>query len=245
MILFILEGLLIPFIGTALGAMCVLFLKRRQSLKMQRYLMGFSAGVMTAASVWSLLLPSEELSQNLGKLSFIPPAAGFCLGVAFLMVTDRLTSFAKNRDMLTFAVVLHNIPEGMAVGAACTNLLIGNDMPAVSALFMLSLGIAVQNIPEGAIISMPCKAAGKTVGRSLLAGVLSGAVEPIAGAATILLSSLMIPILPYTLSFAAGAMIYVVIKELVPEMNEGETRGGIIMFTLGFIIMMALDIALG
>lgn len=242
MSLLIAQGLLIPFFGTALGSACVLFMKNYKCNSLQGALSGFSAGVMTAASIWSLLIPSAELSQNLGKASFIPAAVGFCAGMIFLMLTEKFEK--EKKDMMAFAVILHNIPEGMAVGAACAGLLEGK-VSNISSLLILSIGIAVQNIPEGAIISMPAKITGNSKGKAFLKGVLSGAVEPIAGAVTVLLSSLIIPILPYTLSFAAGAMIYVVICELIPEINNCRGQNGVLMFMFGFSVMMILDIALG
>ncbi len=253
------QGLLIPFLGTSIGAACVLFMKKCLSNTIQRNLIGFAAGVMVAASVWSLLIPSIEQSQHLGKLAFIPAVLGFCIGMFFLMILDRITeklhqktasedgnSYFKKTTMLVIAVVLHNIPEGMAVGAVYANAIMSKSSAAFSAALILALGIAIQNLPEGAIISMPLASQGMNKGKAFFHGVMSGIVEPIAGALTILLSSLIIPVLPYLLSFAAGAMIYVVIKELVPEISIGKhSEYGIITFMLGFSLMMSLDVALG
>lgn len=258
MTLLVVQGLLVPFFGTALGAACVLFMKKYFSITVQRDLMGFAAGVMVAASVWSLLIPSIDRSRHLGKLAFIPAVAGFCIGIISLMLTDKVTdklqkstqneknSYFRKTTMLVIAVVLHNIPEGMAVGAVYANALAAKESAAFSAAFVLAMGIAIQNIPEGAIISMPLAARGMSKGKAFFKGILSGVVEPIAGLITILLSALIIPVLPYLLSFAAGAMIYVVVKELIPEIAEGKHSNiGIIMFTFGFSLMMALDVALG
>ena len=220
--------------------------------------MGFAAGVMVAASVWSLLIPSIEQSQHLGKFAFIPAVAGFCIGMISLMLTDKITdkiqkntqnennSYFRKTTMLVIAVVLHNIPEGMAVGAVYANALATCESAAFSAAFVLAMGIAIQNLPEGAIISMPLAARGMSKGKAFWGGIMSGVVEPVAGLLTILLSALIIPVLPYLLSFAAGAMIYVVVKELVPEISTGRhCDSGIMMFTFGFSLMMALDVALG
>lgn len=259
MTLLAVQGLLIPFLGTSIGAACVLFMKKCLSNTIQRNLIGFAAGVMVAASVWSLLIPSIEQSQHLGKLAFIPAVSGFCAGMIFLMILDKITekiyqktaqdndgSYFKKTIMLVIAVVLHNIPEGMAVGAVYANAIMDKSSAAFSAALILAMGIAIQNLPEGAIISMPLASQGMNKGKAFFHGVMSGVVEPIAGALTILLSSLIIPVLPYLLSFAAGAMIYVVIKELVPEISIGKhSEYGIITFMLGFSLMMSLDVALG
>lgn len=252
------QGLLVPLLGTSLGAACVLFMKKYFSITVQNGLMGFAAGVMVAASVWSLLIPSIEQSQKLGKFAFIPAVAGFCIGMISLMLTDKITdkmqkksqneenSYFRKTTMLVVAVVLHNIPEGMAVGAVYANALATKESAAFSAAFVLAMGIAIQNLPEGAIISMPLAARGMSKGKAFFNGILSGVVEPVAGLLTILLSALIIPVLPYLLSFAAGAMIYVVVKELVPEISTGKhSDSGIMMFTFGFSLMMALDVALG
>ncbi len=256
----IFQGLMIPFIGTALGAGCVFFLKGALNRSVQRGLTGFAAGVMVAASIWSLLIPAMEGSSDLGQFAFIPAVIGFWVGTLFLLVLDHIIPHlhmnAKNAEgphsrlsrttMLCLAVTLHNIPEGMAVGAIYAGWLSGSEGITLGAALALSLGIAIQNFPEGAIISMPLRAAGMGKWRAFGGGVLSGAVEPIGGALTILATALIVPILPYALSFAAGAMLYVVVEELVPEMSEGEHSDvGVISFAAGFSLMMMLDVALG
>ena len=253
-------GILIPFIGTSIGAFCVFFMKNDMSRQVQRALTGFAAGVMTAASVWSLIIPSLEQSQDLGKFSFIPATVGFWLGILFLLILDRSiphlhldaetaegpkSGFSKT-TMLLLAVTLHNIPEGMAVGVLYAGYISGSANITAGVALALSLGIAIQNFPEGAIISMPLHAEGRNKMRSFADGVLSGAVEPIAAVITILLAGFIIPAMPYLLSFAAGAMIYVVVEELSPEMSSGEHSNiGVILFSLGFTLMMILDVALG
>ena len=253
-------GVLIPFIGTSLGAFCVFFMKKEMNKTIQRALTGFAAGVMTAASVWSLIIPSLEQSDNLEKFSFVPATIGFWLGILFLLVLDKSiphlhmdankaegpkSRFSKT-TMLLLAVTLHNIPEGMAVGVLYAGYLSGSANITASAALALSLGIAIQNFPEGAIISMPLHAEGSNKMRSFAGGVLSGTVEPIAAVLTILLAGFIIPAMPYLLSFAAGAMIYVVVEELIPEMSSGEHSNiGVLMFSLGFTVMMILDVALG
>lgn len=253
-------GLLIPFIGTSLGAGCVFMMKKDIKENIQKLLSGFAAGVMVAASIWSLLIPAIEQSESLGKLSFIPAVVGFWVGILFLMLLDNviphlhkeaekpegIKSKFNKTTMLLLAVTLHNIPEGMAVGVVYAGFLSGNINISLAGALALSIGIAIQNFPEGAIISMPLKATGINKWRAFIGGVLSGAVEPIAAILTILLSSFVIPILPYLLSFAAGAMIYVVIEELIPEISQGEhSHIGPIAFSLGFTVMMMLDVALG
>ena len=233
-------GILVPFFGTTLGAACV-----QIDLGVQRALAGFAAGVMTAASVWSLLLPAIDLSERYGAWAFMPSVLGFWVGVLFLAAIGRLIPGLQNRGktkMLALAVTLHNIPEGMAVGVAYAALLAGAEIGAYAA-FALALGIAVQNFPEGAIISMPLRAEGRGARLSFWYGTLSGAVEPIAAVLTLCAARLIVPAMPYFLSFAAGAMIYVVADELQPEAAEG--RGGALFFALGFTVMMALDVALG
>lgn len=253
-------GLLIPLAGTVAGAGCVLFMRQQLSPMVQRALTGFAAGVMVAASIWSLLIPAMEQAEGMGKWSFVPAVAGFWLGILFLLLLDTVIphlhmnaekaegpkSRLAKTTMMVLAVTLHNIPEGMAVGVVYAGLLSGSlDITAGGAL-ALSLGIAIQNFPEGAIISMPLHAEGQKKGRAFMSGALSGAVEPLAALLTILLAGLLVPILPYLLSFAAGAMIYVVVEELIPEMSEGEHSNiGVLMFALGFTLMMALDVALG
>ena len=256
----VLQGVLLPFIGTSAGAACVFFMKKEMSLGLRRALTGFAAGVMMAASVWSLLIPAMDQSAHMGKLAFIPALVGFLLGMLFLLVLDMITphmhlnsdvaegpkSSLNRTTMLVLAVALHNIPEGMAVGVVYAGWAMGNTQISMMGAFALAIGIAIQNFPEGAIISMPLHAEGVSKKRSFTYGVLSGAVEPLASVLTILLSDLIVPILPYLLSFSAGAMIYVVIEELIPEMCEGEhSNVGTILFALGFGLMMTLDVALG
>ena len=253
-------GLLIPFLGTSLGSACVFFMRHELSRTVQRSLTGFAAGVMTAASVWSLIIPAMDMASGMGRLSFLPAAVGFWAGVLFLLLLDSfiphlhmnsekaegLPSKLARSAMLLLAVTLHNIPEGMAVGIVYAGLLSGSaDMTAGGAL-ALALGIAIQNFPEGAIISMPLHAGGKSRARAFADGVLSGAVEPVGALITILFARLFLPVMPYLLSFAAGAMIYVVVEELIPEMSEGEHSNiGVVMFSVGFTLMMMLDVALG
>ena len=253
-------GILIPFIGTSLGVAFVFFMKKQLGRNVQRALTGFAAGVMTAASVWSLLIPAIEQSSSMGALSFVPAVVGFWIGTLFLLVLDKtiphLHMFADKAEghksklakttMLLLAVTLHNIPEGMAVGVIYAGLISGSAEISAGGALALALGIAIQNVPEGAIISMPLHAQGKSKPFSFLGGVLSGAVEPIGAIITIMISGLMVPVMPYLLSFAAGAMIYVVVEELIPEMSQGEhSNVGVIMFAVGFTLMMILDVALG
>lgn len=253
-------GILIPFLGTSLGAACVLFMRRQLSDTVQRALTGFAAGVMVAASVWSLLIPAMEQAARMGKLAFLPAFAGFWVGILFLLALDHLiphlharsnqTEGPKSRlqrtTMMVLAVTLHNIPEGMAVGVVYAGLLSGTAQITAAGALALSLGIAIQNFPEGAIISMPLRAEGESKGRAFLNGVLSGIVEPIGAVLTILGTRLIVPALPYLLSFAAGAMLYVVVEELIPEMSQGKHSNlGALAFAVGFSIMMALDVALG
>ncbi|MFA9466292.1 MAG: ZIP family metal transporter [Velocimicrobium sp.] len=253
-------GILIPLLGTTLGAACVFFLKNEINPLVQKALLGFASGVMVAASVWSLLIPSLEMSEDMGALSFIPAVVGFILGVAFLLVMDRLiphlhlnsnepegikTSLKKS-TMLVLAVTLHNIPEGMAVGVVFAGFFSGESQITMAGAFALAIGIAIQNFPEGAIISLPLNYENNSKKKSFLYGTLSGVVEPIAASITILLASIVTPILPYFLSFAAGAMIYVVVEELLPEASEGEhSNVSTIGFAVGFVIMMVLDVTLG
>ena len=256
----VLYGILIPFLGPSLGAACVFLMKKSMSDRMQRILTGFAAGVMVAASIWSLLLPAMEQASAMGRWSFVPAVAGFWLGILFLLLLDHLIphlhrnsryaegprSRLQKTTMLVLAVTLHNIPEGMAVGVVYAGYLTGNvEISAMGAL-ALSLGIAIQNFPEGAIISTPLKAEGVKRARAFAAGVLSGIVEPVGAALTILAASLVVPALPYLLSFAAGAMLYVVVEELIPEMSQGKhSNVGTVFFALGFCVMMVLDVALG
>lgn len=253
-------GILIPFVGTSLGACCVFFMKKQISQFIRKGLNGFAAGVMIAASVWSLLIPSIEQSVKLGKYQLLPTVIGFGTGIVFMIFLDKEVSriyvnvekaegrknrFQKN-SMLLLAVTLHNIPEGMAVGVGFAGAMKDNLALTFTAALALALGIAIQNIPEGAIISLPLKAEGMTKTKACIMGVLSGAVEPLAAFLTILASGLVIPVLPYLLSFAAGAMVYVVIQELIPEMAQGRrSYMGTSMFALGFVIMMSLDVILG
>ncbi len=256
----IIRGILIPFVGTSLGASCVLFMKNMLNISLQRILNGFAAGVMVAASVWSLLIPAMEQASSMGQWAFMPAAAGFWAGILFLLALDRAVCHLcsghdklegslgsrKGTAMLVFAVTLHNIPEGMAVGAVFAGCLSGSSAIAVTEAMALSVGIAVQNFPEGAIISMPLKAQGMKKSRAFIYGVLSGVVEPIAALFTILASGIVVPVLPYMLSFAAGAMVYVVVEELIPEMSAGSHSNlGTLLFAVGFTVMMALDVALG
>ena len=256
----ILRGVLLPFIGTALGAGCVFFIRKSLNGTVQRSLTGFAAGVMVAASIWSLLIPAMEQSEPMGSWSFVPAVVGFWLGILFLLLLDRLIphlhqnsdepegphSKLKRTTMLVLAVTLHNIPEGMAVGVLIAGSLTGNGTIAATGALVLSIGIAIQNFPEGAIISMPLHSEGMPKGKAFLYGALSGAVEPIAAALTIAAVGFVLPLLPYILSFAAGAMFYVVVEELIPEMSSGKhSNVGTIAFTLGFTLMLALDVALG
>jgi len=257
----LIKGFSIPFIGTSLGAACVFLMKNNLNAMTQRILTGFAAGVMTAASVWSLLIPAiEQNEESLGRLAFIPAAVGFLIGVFFLLLLDSLiphlhfnsdkaeglqAHLSKN-TMLMLAVTLHNIPEGMAVGVVYAGLYYGSaDITSAGAL-ALALGIAIQNFPEGAIISMPLKAEGMGKGKAFVMGVLSGAAEPVGAVLTVLAAGLIVPAMPYLLSFAAGAMMYVVVEELIPEMSSGEhSNAGTISFSAGFVAMMVLDVALG
>ena len=254
------SGILIPFLGTTFGAACVFFMKKSLGDLMQRSLAGFAAGVMVAASIWSLLIPAIEQSENMGKLSFLPAFIGFWGGILFLLALDHLIPHLhvgsnqaegpKTRlgrtTMMVLAVTLHNIPEGMAVGVMYAGFLAGNMQITAASAFALSLGIAIQNFPEGAIISMPLRAEGESKGKAFLGGVLSGVVEPIGAVLTIIAAQFIIPALPYLLSFAAGAMLYVVVEELIPEMSQGQHSNlGTVFFAVGFSVMMTLDVALG
>lgn len=253
-------GITIPFIGTTLGSACVLFMKKELSFSVQRALTGFAGGVMVAASIWSLIIPAMQLSEGMSKLSFLPAVIGFWIGILFLLFLDRAIphlhmntdkaegprSKIKKTTLMVLAVTLHNIPEGMAVGVVYAGLISGSSQITAGGALALSLGIAIQNFPEGAIISMPLHAEGKTKGKAFLDGMLSGIVEPAGALLTLLFAGLFVPAMPYLLSFAAGAMIYVVVEELIPEMSAGEHSNiGVVMFALGFTVMMALDVALG
>lgn len=253
-------GILIPFLGTSLGALCVFFMKKSMSDMVQRILTGFAAGVMAAASIWSLLIPSLEQSASMEKWSFVPATVGFWLGILFLLLLDHVIPHLhrgsqdaegpktrlQRTTMLVLAVTLHNIPEGMAVGVVYAGYLAGNESITAMGALVLAIGIAIQNFPEGAIISMPLRAQGVGKGKAFLGGMLSGIVEPIGAVLTILAAGLIVPLLPYLLSFAAGAMIYVVVEELIPEMSEGvHSDVGTLFFAVGFTLMMILDVALG
>ncbi|WP_373218904.1 ZIP family metal transporter [Ruminococcus sp. 5_1_39BFAA] len=256
----ILFGLMIPFIGTTLGSACVFFMKNELKPLVQKAFLGFASGVMVAASVWSLLIPAMDMSEGMGKFAFVPAAVGFLLGIAFLLFMDKNVPHQhlgceehegpqctlKKNTMLVLAVTLHNIPEGLSAGAVFAGVTTGNQMVTLAGAFALSIGIAIQNFPEGAIISMPLRAGGATRGKAFLYGAASGAVEPVAGALTLLLAEHITPVLPYLLSFAAGAMLYVVVEELIPEASEGEhSNVATIAFAAGFVLMMILDVTLG
>lgn len=256
----LLIGILIPFAGTTLGAACVFPIRGQLPQLLQKTLTGFAAGVMVAASVWSLLIPAMEQSADLGRLAFLPAAAGFLLGMLFLLLLDRIIPHLhtaasepegprvqlKRTTMLILAVTLHNIPEGMAVGVVFAGMLAGTEGITLAAAMALSIGIAIQNFPEGAIISLPLRAEGMSRSRAFLQGTLSGIVEPLAALLTIALFQLLEPLLPVLLAFAAGAMLYVVVEELIPESAEGaHSNMGTMGFAVGFVLMMILDTALG
>ena len=256
----VLLGLMIPFIGTTLGAAGVFFLKKEIGPFVQKALLGFASGVMVAASVWSLLIPAMDMSSHLGKFAFAPAAVGFLAGVAFLLAMDRVIphlhlgnaqpegpkSRLQRTTLLMLAVTLHNFPEGAAAGAAYAGVLSGSGQISMAGALALSIGIAIQNFPEGIIISFPLRSAGAGRLKAFTAGMLSGIVEPAGAALAILLASQIAGVLPYLLAFAAGAMIYVVVEELIPEASEGEhSNTATIGFAVGFAVMMALDVALG
>lgn len=256
----IILSLLIPFMGTCLGAACVFLSRRELAPRTQKALTGFASGVMVAASVWSLLLPAMEISEDMGRFAFLPAVIGYWIGTLFLLLLDRviphlhmdadeaegIPARLSRTTMMVLAVTLHNIPEGMAVGVMLAGLAEGASQVTIGGALALSLGIAIQNFPEGAIISMPLYAADRNRFRAFMGGVLSGVVEPVGGVLTILAAGLIVPALPYFLSFAAGAMIYVVVEELIPEMSAGEHSNiGVVCFAVGFTVMMALDTALG
>lgn len=256
----VLLGLAVPFVGTMLGSACVFIMRGSLSARIHKALLGFASGVMVAASVWSLLIPAMDQSAKLGRLAFAPAAGGFLLGMAFLLLLDRLVPHMHSdcdepegmrcalgkSAMMVLAVTLHNIPEGMAVGVMFAGLLGGREAVTLAGALTLSLGIAIQNFPEGAIISMPLRSGGMGARRAFAYGAASGMAEPAAALATVLLSHILTPVLPVMLSFAAGAMIYVVIEELIPESASGRHSNiGTIGFALGFALMMALDVALG
>ncbi len=253
-------GILIPFLGTTLGAACVFFMKKSLGDQVQRALTGFAAGVMVAASIWSLLIPAIDQSSEMGKWSFVPAVVGFWIGVLFLLLLDHVIphlhqhseqsegpkSHLQRTTMMVLAVTLHNIPEGMAVGVVYAGYLSGKSEITAMGALALSLGIAIQNFPEGAIISLPLRAEGMKKSKAFTGGFLSGIVEPIGALLTILAAGVLVPVLPYLLSFAAGAMLYVVVEELIPEMSQGEHSNiGTVCFAFGFTLMMILDVALG
>ncbi|MDE6240516.1 MAG: ZIP family metal transporter [Muribaculaceae bacterium] len=253
-------GLLLPFAGTTLGAACVFLMKKSIPSLLQKTLTGFAAGVMVAASVWSLLIPSIEMTGKEGFMSIVPAITGFLFGILFLLFLDNIiphqhidsnqsegpkTHLSKTTK-LVFAITLHNLPEGMAVGVALAGAMEHNSYISMAGAIALAIGIAIQNFPEGAIVSMPLRSAGNSRGKSFLMGTLSGVVEPIGAVITILLASVILPVLPYLLSFAAGAMMYVVVEELIPETQEGRhSNMGTIGFAIGFLLMMVLDVLLG
>ena len=255
-----LSAIMLPFLGTVIGAGFVFFLKGKMNRTLQRSLTGFASGVMVAASIWSLIIPAMEASEHMGKLAFLPAFVGVWGGFLFLLLLDHIIPHLHinsncpegascglgKSTMMVLAVALHNLPEGMAVGVVAAGWLTGNESISAAAALALSLGIALQNLPEGAIISMPLKSNGMKRGRAFGYGVLSGVIEPIGAIVTILLANLVVPNLPYLLSFSAGAMLYVVVEELIPEMSEGEHSNiGTIFFAIGFTLMMVLDVALG
>lgn len=256
----ILIGIAIPFLGTVLGSSMVFFMKNKMNNKLEKLLIGFAAGVMISASIWSLMDPSIQMSGEQGKIAWMPAAIGFSLGILFLLLLDSviphlhlkddkpegIKAKIKRETMLVFAVTLHNIPEGMAVGVVLAGSFIGNTTMSIAGAFALAIGIAIQNFPEGAIISMPLRSEGVKKGKAFIYGALSGIVEPIAAILTIALINSIVPILPYLLAFAAGAMMYVVVEELIPESQTGEHSNiGTIGVSVGFVIMMILDVALG
>lgn len=254
------SGLLIPFAGTTLGAAMVFLMRNKMNKKVEKLLLGFASGVMIAASIWSLILPAIEMSEEQGKIAWLPATIGFMFGIIFLLVLDSVIPHLhlhnekpegvkaklKNTTMLVLAVTLHNIPEGMAVGVTFAGALIGNAGITMAGATALAIGIAIQNFPEGAIISMPLKTEGVSKTKAFILGTLSGIVEPIGAIITILLTKAVVPVLPYVLAFAAGAMIYVVVEELIPESQDGEHSNiGTVGVAIGFVIMMILDVALG
>ncbi len=256
----VIQGILLPFLGTTLGAGCVFFMRKTLHQSVQRALTGFAAGVMVAASIWSLLIPAMDQAAGMGTWAFVPAVVGFWLGVLFLLVLDRTVPHLHQgsdepeggpaslgrTSMLVLAVTLHNIPEGMAVGAVLAGLMEESAAITAAGALTLALGIAIQNFPEGAIISMPLRGEGMGKGRAFLWGALSGVVEPIAALVTIWAAHFVVPVLPYLFSFAAGAMIYVVVEELIPEMSQGHHSNlGTVFFALGFTLMLTLDVALG
>ena len=254
------SAVFLPFLGTVIGSAFVFFLKGKMNRSLQRILTGFASGVMVAASIWSLIIPAMEQSEHLGKLAFLPAFVGVWGGFLFLLALDKIIPHLHlgsscpegapcnlgKSTMMVLAVALHNLPEGMAVGVVVAGWLAGSESISAAGALALALGIALQNLPEGAIISMPLKSNGMGRGMAFGYGVLSGVIEPIGAIGTILLANLVVPVLPYLLSFSAGAMLYVVVEELIPEMSEGEHSNlGVIFFAVGFTLMMVLDVALG
>lgn len=252
-------GILIPFIGTTLGSLMVFLLKEKLNNKVEKLLLGFASGVMIAASIWSLIIPSIEMAKNINIVAWVPATIGFLLGTFFLLILDFVIPYVhlnkENEDKqfklskntkLVLAVTLHNIPEGMAVGVIFAGILSRDSSITLAGAFALSIGIAIQNFPEGAIISMPLKSCGMSKLKSFIIGTLSGVVEPIAAIITVLLTNMIKPVLPYLLAFAAGSMIYVVVEELIPDAHDNDTsRMSIVGTSLGFVLMMILDVALG
>lgn len=251
--------LLLPFLGTILGAAMVFFMKRQMSLRLQKLLLGFASGVMLAASVWSLLIPSIEMTGEQGGCAWFPAAVGFLLGMGFLLLLDSLVPYIRldnekpegvktrlqTNTMLVLAVTLHNVPEGMAVGVVLAGAMLGNTGITLTGALVLAIGIAIQNFPEGSIISMPLRNAGTSRLKAFGYGVLSGVVEPIGALLTLMLAEQVVVVLPYLLAFAAGDMIYVVVEELIPEEQSGEhTNIGTIGVAMGFVLMMILDVSL-
>ncbi len=256
----VIVGILIPLFGTTLGAAMVFFMKGEMRPNLQKGLLGFASGVMIAASVWSLLIPAIDMASASGTIAWLPALVGFLAGIGFLLALDTLIphlhmdsdapegrpAHISRSLMLVLAVTLHNIPEGMAVGVVLAGMISGTGAISSAGALALSIGIAIQNFPEGAVISMPLVASGMSKRRAFRSGFLSGIVEPIGAVITILLTSLVTPILPYILAFAAGAMIYVVVEELIPQAQSGEHSNiGTIGAALGFALMMVLDVALG
>lgn len=258
----LLIGLTVPFLGTTLGSSFAFMLKDKMSVSVEKSLLGFASGVMVAAAVWSLIMPAVEMAEtSMGpKAAVIPAVVGLLLGMGFLLVLDMVTphihpgstspegphSKLSRTSMLSLAVTIHNLPEGMAIGVVLAGLLDGATDISAASVIAISIGIAIQNIPEGAIISMPMRAAGNSRSKAFAYGTLSGIVEPIGAGIIILLSDILQPALPYMLTFAAGAMLYVVVEELIPEASQGEHSNlSTIGFAIGFALMMALDIALG
>lgn len=256
----IIMTILLPFAGTVIGAAFVFFLKGQMNILVHKSLLGFAGGVMVAASVWSLIIPAMDQSAHMGKLSFLPAFIGLWAGFIMMFGLDKIIphlhrdcdspegiccSLGKS-TMMFFAVALHNLPEGMAVGVVIAGWLSGNESISFTAAFTLAAGIAIQNLPEGAIVTMPLRSNGMKKPKAFAYGVASGAVEPIGAVITILLAAFVLPVLPYLLAFSAGAMLYVVVEELIPEMSEGEhTNIGTLFFAVGFSLMMVLDVALG